>query len=486
MSDRGLMLGGEFRYLTNNSEGKVSGEIIDDQDTEDQNLRGVFSLQNRTRFTSRLVSDMDLNYQSDEEYQEDFGNSLSSASSRYVRSDANLNYYANNWDLLTKVDHYESVDNKNPSDEYTRLPQVQLNMHEMEAFGFAKLNMQNEYVYFYDDEEITAQRLDIQPTISAPFRTPASFVTPKLGLRHTDYYLGNRPTGNNDEFESRTLPIFSLDSGLFFERDLNIGGGMLQTLEPRAFYLYVPNKNQDDIPLFDTAENDFSFNQLFRENRFSGTDRVADANQLTLALTSRLIESANGSERLKASIGTVVYFDDLDVGLTPGSTPYTKDTSDLVSELNGKISEHWTARSAIQYNPHDKKTQQSNIGIHYRDENERLFNATYRTRYEATDTDLEQTDVSFKWPINKSWSTVGRWNYSQEENISLETFFGFEKDTCCWRLRVIARRYVNNDVDEEPTEGLFFQFELKGLTSLGGKVDTFLEEGIQGYQKPND
>lgn len=486
MSDRGFMLGGEFRYLTNNSEGQVSGEIIDDSDTDD--MRGAFSLQNRTQFTSRLISDIDLNYQSDDEYQEDFGNNLLSASGRYLKSDASLNYYADNWDLLTKIDNYESIDNENTStsDPYRRLPQVKFKLHETDALAFAKLNMDNEFVYFDHSDNTTAQRLDLQPSISAPFRTPASFIIPKIGVRHTSYLLDNQPAGNNDDTESRTLPVLSIDSGLFFERDLDIGSGMLQTLEPRAFYLYVPHKDQDDIPLFDTAENNFSFNQLFRENRFSGADRMGDANQLTLAVTSRFIESATGSERARASLGTIVYFEDLDVGLNSTSAPISKGTSDIISELSGQLSENWSVRTTQQFDPHAEKMQRSTAGIHYRDENERIFNATYRSRYDATDTDIEQTDVSFKWPINNSWSTVGRWNYSQEENLSLETFLGFEKDTCCWRLRVIARRYVNNDIDEEPTEGLFFQFELKGLTSLGGKIDTFLEQGIQGYQKPED
>jgi LPS-assembly protein len=501
MSDRGLMLGGEFRYLSNNSEGQVAAGILDDTDVND--LRGQFSLQDKTRLSSRLTSDIDLNYISDDDYLEDFGNSLSASSDRYLRSQASLNYRADNWTLLTKLDNYDSIDESisSASRPHRRLPQVLFKLHETEVFDIAKVDMRNEFVYFEHSADVDAKRLDIHPGISIPFHTPGSFITPRLSVRHTEYRLNDQAVGV-DSHQSRTLPILSVDSGLFFERDLNIAGGMIQTLEPRAYYLYVPHKNQNDIPLFDTSEYDFSFNQLFRENRFSGADRVADANQLTLAVTSRLIESETGSERLRASIGTIVYFDDLNVDLTetvtdtlgnditPDNNVIDDNTSSLVAELSAKITNTWSARSAIQYDPHAGNTEKATLGFHYRDGANRLFNATYRSRYEGSvdgngnSNDIEQTDLSFKWPLSKGWSTVGRWNYSEEHNLSLDTFIGLEKDTCCWRLRVIARRYVNDAFDEEPKEGIFFQFELKGLTSFGEKLDSFLEEGILGYQTP--
>jgi len=493
MSDRGLMLGGEFRYLTEGSEGQVAAEIL--SDTKESDVRGQFSFQDKTFFTSRLSSDIDLNYVSDDDYFEDFGNSLSSSSDRYLRSQASLNYRANNWNLLTRIENYDSIDETVSSADrpHRRLPQVLFNLNETDAFGLAKVDMRNEFVYFEHSSNVDAKRLDLHPGISFPYRTPASFVTPRLSVRHTEYRLNGQTAGASNQV-SRTLPILSIDSGLFFERELTFASGMIQTLEPRAYYLYVPDEDQNDIPLFDTSEYDFSFNQLFRENRFSGADRIADANQLTLAVTSRFIEEDTGRERLRASVGTIVYFDDLDVRLDPNSTSIKKETSDIVAELSAKINDNWSTRSALQYDPHAGKTQKATLGLHYRDEANRLFNATYRSRYEGTfDTnsngnkisnDIEQTDLSFKWPLSKEWSTVGRWNYSQEHNIALDTFVGLEKDTCCWRLRVIARRYVNDTFDEEPKQGLFVQFELKGLTSFGEKLDLFLEEGILGYQIP--
>jgi len=489
MSSRGFMLGAEFRYLSNSSEGQISAEGLND--TEMDEFRGQFSFQDESRWSSRLTSDIDINAMSDDDYLEDFGNSLSIASDRYLKSHAHLNYNADSWSLLTRIDNYDSIDEgvSSASRPHRRLPQVLFNLKEQTVFDIAKINMRNEFVYFDHSSQARAKRLDIQPSISVPLRNPASFITPKLSVRHTSYRLDQRAAGLDNNIE-RTLPILSLDSGLFFERDLNFMGGLIQTLEPRAYYLYVPYENQDDIPIFDSSEYDFSYNQLFRDNRFSGADRIGDANQLTLAVTSRFIESNTGKERLRASIGTIVYFDDLDVRLNPTSNSISKDSSDIVAELSTKITDNWSARSALQYDPHAGNTEKATLGLHYRDGANRLFNATYRSRYAGTvdssghSNDIEQTDVSFKWPINKEWSTVGRWNYSEEHNLSLDTFIGLEKDTCCWRMRVIARQYVNDAFDEEPKQGVFFQFELKGLTSFGEKLDSFLEEGILGYQIP--
>lgn len=483
MSDRGLMLGGEFRYLSKQSEGQISAEVLEDADLNQ--TRGQFSFQDNTHFSSRLTSLVDLNYMSDDDYLDDFGNTLSIASSRYIKSQAQLNYRADNWNLLAKVDNYDSIDRSISSvtRPHRRLPQILFTLQPTDVFGIGKVDMRSEFTYFDHSSRTKAKRLDIRPSISFPYQTPSSFVTPKLTVRHTEYRFDNQNVGI-DATQSRTLPILSLDSGLFFERDLTIGNGVIQTLEPRAYFLYVPHESQDDIPLFDTSEYDFSFNQLFRDNRFSGADRVADANQLTLALTSRFLESDSGKERLRASIGSIIYFDDLDVTLTPTSTPISHSSSDLVAEISTSLTEHWSARSALQYDPHASKTQKATIGFHYRNGHNKLFNATYRSRFEAASDDIEQTDLSFKWPISKTWSSVGRWNYSTEHNLTLESFLGIEKDTCCWRFRVIARRYVNDAFDEKPKQGLFFQLELKGLSSFGEKLDAFLEEGILGYQVP--
>ncbi|ORU90295.1 MAG: organic solvent tolerance protein [Cycloclasticus sp. symbiont of Poecilosclerida sp. M] len=491
LSDRGLMLGGEFRYLTKNSTGQIAAETLDDSQTDD--FRGQISIQNKTKFTKRLSVELDLNYISDDDYLEDFGTALNISSSRFVKSEAKIEYQAQKWSLLARADNYDSIDPliSSTSRPHRRIPQILFNAKDIDVLAFAKFDMRNEFVYFdHSSSSITrGKRHDVHPSISVPFRTASGFVTPKIGIRHTSYRLDNQ-AAEVDANQDRTLPIFSVDAGLFFESNLDFAGGLTQTIEPRAFYLYVPHKNQDNIPLFDTAEHDFSVNQLFRENRFSGADRVGDANQLTLALTTRLLETNTGRERLKASVGAIIYFENPQVTL-PTSPENNNGTSDLVAELSGHITNNWQLRSAVQYDTHDARTERATFGAHYKDTSNRLFNVTYRSRFEATDTDIEatdtdieQTDVSFKWPLTSTWSAVGRWNYSLEDNITLDSFLGLEKDTCCWRFRVIAREFADGTEDEEPNQGIFVQLELKGLTSFGKKVDSFLEDGILGYESP--
>ena len=482
MTDRGLMLGGQFRYLTPSSNGEVAAEWLpNDQETDES--RGQISYQHMTRFNRQLTAEMDLNLLSDDEYLEDFGDSLDAGSNRHVHSEALLRYQGSGWSLLGKVENYDTIDDAIASVDrpHRRLPQILHTLRPMPIGGGTEFDMRNEYVYFDHSADTRGSRVDIQPGISLPIRRAAGFITPRASLRHTQYALDNEAAGIDDS-ASRTLPILSLDSGLYFDRE-NAFGGFEQTLEPRLFYLYVPHDDQDEIPLFDTSEYDFGFTQLFRENRFSGADRQSDANQLTLAVTTRLLEPSTGIERLRASIGSIVYLDKPEVTLRPNQTPVEDDTSAVVGELNTQFTEHWQFRSALKYDPHQSMTDRASAGIHFRDGNQRILNLSYRTRQDIA-RQVEQTDVSYKWPLSQTWSTIGRWNYSLEYDRTLEAFLGVEKDTCCWRFRILARRYLNDALDEEPNDSIMFQLELKGLSSFGAKLESFLQDGILGYREP--
>ena len=483
MSDRGLMLGGQFRYLTRSSHGELMADwLSNDQETDES--RGQVSYQHFTRFNKRLTAELDLNALSDDEYLEDFGDSLDSASNRHVHSEALMRYQGSGWNLLGRVENYDTIDDAIASVDrpHKRLPQVLYTLRPLSFGGGAEFDMRNEYVYFDHSADTRGSRLDLHPGISLPLLRASGFVTPRLSVRHTQYSLDNEAAGIDPD-ASRTLPILSLDSGLFFDRDKAFGTRLSQTLEPRLFYLYVPHEDQDELPLFDTSEYDFSFSQLFRDNRFSGADRLSDANQITLAVTSRLLEPDTGLERLRASFGSILYIDQPEVTLKPGQTPIDDDTSALVGELVSQFTDRWLFRSALKYDPHQSMTDRASVGLHYNDEAQRILNLTYRTRQDITDA-VEQTDVSYRWPLSQTWSSVGRWNYSLEHQKTLEAFFGVEKDTCCWRFRILARRYLNDALDEEPNDSIMFQLELKGLSSFGKKLDGFLSDGILGYREP--
>ncbi|OOZ37826.1 hypothetical protein BOW51_00685 [Solemya velesiana gill symbiont] len=479
MTDRGLMLGGEFRYLAEWHEGEIKAEILPgDQNVSpgiDEN-RGSFSYQAKGAPADHWSFDVDINHVSDDEYLNDLGKSLAVSSQKKLERRGDLKYNGDGWFARLRLHDYQIVgDDPKP---YAKLPQLLIELDKPNQAAGLTYHLHAEYVYFDKSDAVHGSRLDLQPGISLPMRRPWGYLTPKLSARYTSYSLEDH-TGPND-IPSRTLPTFSLDGGLFYERTTSwFGNATIQTLEPRLFYLYTPEEDQSSLPDFDTSEYDFSFASLFRENRFSGSDRVGDANQLTLALTSRQFSDESGEELFRASIGQIYYFRDREVQLS-GPTQ-TDDSSALVAEVDTKLGQNWRARAAVQWNPHnDEEVEKSALSFHYNDENERIFNFAYRFSEDL----IEQTDLSARWAVGSHTHLVGRWNYSLRDNTTMEVFGGLEYDSCCWNTRVVLRQH-RTDADEEPDLGIFLQLELKGLTGFGEKIDEFLERGILGYQADN-
>jgi LPS-assembly protein len=327
-----------------------------------------------------------------------------------------------------------------------------------------------------NNENVTGKRLDIQPRLSLPIRRAAWYVEPAVGVRHTMYRLDNTAADANDS-PGRTTPVASIDAGSFFDRNTHWGDtDLVQTLEPRLFYLYVPYKNQDDIPVFDTGDYDFNFWTLFQENRFTGPDRMGDANQLALALTSRMLVPDSGRELFRASLGSLLYFRDRDVTL-PDQPVETDDSSDLIGEFTVNLGRNWNADADVQWNPHNSQTDRNDYRLQYRAGPRQLVNLSYRRRRDSQ----EQADLSFLWPLGRSWHMVGRWYYSMDANETLEAIAGLGYESCCWAARLVGRSYTNSDQNNHNTE-VFFQMELKGLGRLGSRVDDVLDRGILGYQ----
>jgi LPS-assembly protein len=277
----------------------------------------------------------------------------------------------------------------------------------------------------------------------------------------------------------------SLDSGLFFEREGSWGSRpYIQTLEPRLYYLYVPHRDQDNLivdengnsVVFDTSEYDFSFAQLFREDRFTGADRVGDANQITAALTTRVLESGSSRERFRASVGQIYYFRDRDV-ILPNRVRGQSSTSDFVAEIFARFTNELSAGGAYQYDTDDDETERSTAFMRYQADR-KIVNLTYRFRRDF----LEQSDMSFVWPLNRRLSAVGRWNYSIDRSRTIDGYAGLEYENCCYIVRGIARQYLN-DLDGDENNAILLQLELKGLTSLGDRVKDFLGKGILGYDR---
>jgi len=528
LSNRGVVLGGNMRYLLEQSSGKVTLDYLP-HDSLLNTSRYFASIKNTSQLSPHINANMDLNHISDKDYFSDLGNALSMATySSYLLSQANLGYANNGVNLSGHIDNYEAIGVQtgqlSPNSTistttllplpYRRLPQVNLGLSR--AFDFMPLNtsMGAEYVYFQHSALVNGQRTNVRPSISFPLQTASAFLTPRLSLQSTQYSLNN-PNGGAVQLpsgqvvsssQSRTLPIFSTDTGLYFEKDVNFFNKAYQhTLEPRLFYLYIPRKDQSDIPLFDTTFYDFSFNSMFLENRFSGSDRVQDANQLTAALTTRLVDAKSGREKLNLSVGQITYFQNREVTLnTLGYLPETNKYSPIVAELSTALTDHTSVRSGAQWDPYVKDFIRFSSGLQYinkPDSNKpgEIFNVGYRYRRHALVLgDIIQSDVNFHWPVVNDWSAVGRWTYSLLNNSTNESFFGVEKENCCWTFRVIGRRWINSvnivntftgadlaAVDAVGTSqvGVFFQVELKGLSGVGEKLDQFFEKQINGYRK---
>jgi len=488
--DRGLMLGGEFRYLTDTQRGKVEFTSLP-HDRAANRERGYFHFENYGVLSSHWGVSVNLNDVSDDRYFEDFGNTLTTVATSLLPSSAYLNGRGSWWSASIGGDRYQITDPSlsDLSEPYQRLPRATFE-GEHDLAGPLRVGLDGEFVAFHKSCTreggskvcpTNGQRLDLYPYLALPLEGASWFLRPELGVRSTRYDLdpGNDAIAGSLSGTSpqRTVPIASVDAGLVFERDAHLfGEDMQQTLEPRLYYLRVPYRDQSDLPVFDTQPISFDFGQLFRTNRYTGADRQTDANNLTLALTSRLLESDSGVERVAASLGQIRYFDDQRVQL-PGQPPTDYAGSDYVGQLDLRLSERWRLSLAEQWDPNRDRSDLGTFSLQHRFGREGVLNLSYRYRRDF----LEQADIAALVPLNERWRLVGRWNYSLRDDKTLEGFFGVEHDDCCTAWRILARHYVHN-VAGDSTNALYFELEFKGIGALGQKTDDFLRRAILGYR----
>jgi LPS-assembly protein len=269
---------------------------------------------------------------------------------------------------------------------------------------------------------------------------------------------------------------------LFLEREFQLGNrDYVQTLEPRLFYLYVERQNQEDIPLFDSSTPTFTYRELFEENRFNGADRMGDASQIALAVTTRLIDPNTGAQRARASVGELFYLRDRTVTLDNGP-PEQRSRSDIAGELEVMLSRAWSGRADLVWDPIDQNSERANARIQYNPGFRKIANLSYRYLRQEQD----QIDASILWPLGPAWQVVGRWYYDIDDTKKLETLVGIEYDSCCWGVRLVGREYLDGERDET-NRAVLLQFVLKGLTRIGSDIESLLEDGILGYtDRPED
>ncbi len=576
MTDRGLLMEGEFRYLTRSSEGQFGAAYLDDSNddrklqSEYEDQRWMYSWQNRTGLDSRWLAEVDYTDISDPYYFQDLDTNLDINQPDFLDQRGTLTYRGDTYTARLNVHAYEraTVTDITP---YERLPQLTLDGRLPFQPGGLNFAYKTEFVSFqrslrtgnfvdknggpinpdntvgtpwYDTRlrglnRAEGERIHLEPGVSLPLNWSWGFIKPSLKYAYTQYDLDLDARGRDPEFDGvtdfkrspdRSVPILSVDSGLYFDRDTQwFGKDYRQTLEPRLFYLYVPEEDQDDIPIFDTGESSFSYSSLWRENRFSGKDRIGDANQVSLGVTSRWVEP-NGFERQRFSIGQAFYFEDRKVTMpdSPGRTPldqrsdYTSDVSPYALEYMYRYNNDWRFTSTFNWDPDSRSTRSGSAMWHYQPEENpgKIINLGYRYRNDTMRFDqsrgewtygsdfgtpgtpeyikdyykINQHDFSVIWPVVPQWSVIARWQHDYSRSRTLEAFGGFEYDSCCWKLRLINRYWVdydetslNPDRNDEPDRGIFLQIVLKGLGGVvGNATETFLDEGIQGYRERED
>ncbi|WP_267224460.1 LPS-assembly protein LptD [Dyella silvae] len=520
-TERGVMLAGEFRYLIPGTLGQINFEYLP-HDRGDSAPDSVANTKDTDRWLlkyndySHIYGPWSfytsINRASDRNYLRDFGNDLYTSATGTLASSTYVNgsgkWGAAFWNAQFGADYYQNLDPSLPDTvlQYKRWPRAAFNV-DWPINRWLEFGASTEAVAFRKEDVVEGNRLDLYPYLAADFRGASWYVKPKLAYRYTTYDLtgqynmygytpGILSPGVATPFTSRTpsrsLPVVSLDSGLVFDRYTSLfGTSYTQTLEPRLYYLYVPYRNQDNIPLFDTNLMSFDSWQLFTPNMYSGADRQMNANNLSAALTTRLLDD-NGVERLSASFGQIRYFTQQRVQLPNGVNTVTPATnwsgSDYAVDFTTQLNDDWKVMSQYQWNPNTSLTDLGAITFQKRIKTDGIVNFSYRYRRQpGTNAPLlEQYDASVVYPVSDRWRLIGHWTYSVLDKKTVEALAGVEYDTCCVALRLVGRHYVNTyDYTTQigsAYNSVMLEIQFKGMGGFTGQSENALRNGILGYQ----
>ena len=495
MTRRGVQFGGELRYLGEDYQGTTRLEWMpNDKVTGEERRLG--SIQHQHRFAPNFYGTLDLNAVSDDAYFEDLSSSIGVASRVNLLREGRLIYAGGWWTASALAQRYQTLspdpDVRNV-EPYRRLPQLRLDAARADLAGGMAGLLETEFVRFAhrETDRDEASRFVAYPQLSLPMQGAAWFVTPKAGVHYTSYDIDRAAgTAGKPDSITRSVPIVSLDSGLFFERESHyFGKDYLQTLEPRLFYLRVPSRNQDDIPLFDSNRFDVGFAQIFAENRYSGSDRIGDANDLTAAVTTRFIDAETGVERVRALVGQRYYFSDQEVYLYDEDELRRAGTgNEILAGLGGRVTSTVTVDSYAQYNTETSRTERLNASVRYQPGFARTLNLSYRyapnLRVDDDIVGLKDIDLSGQWPLARNWYGVGRVTHSLKDDRITEAVAGVEYDGGCWVFRTAVHRFA---IDEDDvTNAIFVQLELNDLAGIGSNPLSLIKRSVPGYGKIND
>ncbi|TDR23813.1 LPS-assembly protein [Marinicella litoralis] len=469
LQEHGLMLGAEFRYLSPRSRGVFEGAYLPSDNLRNSD-RGLINYTHQTRLARGWRFNSNLNHVTDSQYYEDFSSSSYITSTPYLSSTVNVQGSGNNWQFFAGINDFQVLSQSitTQNEPYQTLPELGFNWFQYDYQKQLNYGVSTELINFYREDSGGAWRSDIRPWVEKQWSNAWGYVKPKLQYRSTHYQFDDNRTDL-----SRNLPIASMDLGMSFEKQLDDGG--FNSLEPRLFYVYAPERNQTDIPIFDSRELTFGSSLLFQTNRFSGADRQSDMNQVSAALTHRSFDP-NGREQWNLTVGQIKYFDDQMVQINNQPEDLTK--SPLVIEYNHFLSRYWNAGLSLHYDQAQSEVERGLFRVQRKGDNQSVFNFAYRFRRNQ----LEQFDTSFVIPIKDQHRLIARWNYSTRSNKTIEALFGYERKNCCWAFRLMARHYIT-DEQGQSNNGIYAEIQLNGLGSIGRNPRRILKQSIPGYQE---
>ncbi len=482
LSKRGLQLQGEFRYMGEHYSGINNVEYLDNDNLTGQQ-RYYYKLTHDHQFNSQWSAGYNIERVSDDRYFSEMATRIIVTSRVNLPQRAFINYKDDHLSFNGLVEKTQNLNNL--SYVYQRLPQLNFS-YQNDWNGFTTQTTA-QYTYFDSLNAAgnvpTGSRLTAYPSVSYPLKTSYGYLTPKVGIHASQYSLNNNlPVGYNEESNnlSRTLPIVSLDTGMYFDRQTNFfDTRYTNTLEPRIFYVYTPYRDQSKLPVFDTSLATLNQDSLFQENQFFGEDRINNANQISVAMTSRFIDADNGIERFSATLGQRFNFEDTKVGL-PNTNLNNRRNSDIITGFTARLSSRLNLDSFWQYNPDRSNLERNNILLRYNPEPGKSLNVGYR----YTANVLEQIDMSGQWPFGQGWYAIGRMNYSIRDSNAVQTLAGLEYDAGCWQGRVVMQRVQTATANTN--NALFFQLELGGLTSIGANPMNIIKRNIPSYMRTEE
>ena len=500
ITGRGAQLGGQFRYMEPLYQGEVNGSWMPHDRRSEYNNRYRVDWRHQHQFTAKLSGGIDFKQVSDDDYYRDFYDRNDIATNVNLNRQIWLNYKTRLFDApletYATIQKYQTLANADgyKDEPYQLMPRLSASWQKDTLMG-AQMSVFGQFTRFEHDRKQSGNRVVLYPSLRWNFQNNWGYFRPKAGF-HMTYYDLNRFENNPGRTTSRILPILNIDSGMTFERQTSLwGNDYVQTLEPRLFYNYIPTKSQNDLPNFDASENSFSYSQLFRENLYSGNDRINSANSVSTAVQTRYLNPETGAERFRAGIGQKFYLRNDNVLLDGSVSRYSRNRSDWIAFAHGNITHNITLDTDWHYNQNLRRTENFSAGLRYHPEAGKVLSARYKygrnqpiylqENGEYYRDKLEQVDFAAQWPLYKNYYVVGRFNYDLGVKRPLEQLIGVEyKSDCgCWSTSIVAQRYVTGRHSRK--NAVFFNLQLKNLSNIGNNPFEHLRQAIPEYSQTN-